>query len=429
MQSCKPFAEIHPITVGPRHHVFGFHDLCPWDESGRHFLTLEVDFIDRPPEPDDRAMVGLIDLEQGGMFEPLAPVTAWNFQQGARQQWVPKQPTKIIYNDRIGDRFCGVVLDVQSGQRCELPIPVYAVDPGGAFGLGLNFARLQNLGGYGYPGGFDATQDIGAPEEDGIYRVDLKTGRYGLLLSIAQVANLENACPIESEQRHFLTHVVFSPDGSRICFAHKYWLRDGGARIRLLTANPDGTDLHCLPGEVTHFTWLNDRQILAWGRNRPLLAKLREKNWFAHPALRPALRVARRLRSHARQRVLGDCYMLLADRTGRVEPVGIGLLTEDGHPSAHPDGEWVITDTYADKNHYRTLILYNLKTNRRVDLGRFYSLPDPAFYRSADWQDSEMRSDLHPRWNRRGTQVCIDSVHEGTRQIYVVDLEPLIQSA
>ncbi len=37
-----------------------------------------------------------------------------------------------------------------------------------------------------------------------------------------------------------------------------------------------------------------------------------------------------------------------------------------------------------------------------------------------DW-----RCDLHPRWNRSGTQVSFDSVHTGDRQVYVVDLSDL----
>lgn len=34
----------------------------------------------------------------------------------------------------------------------------------------------------------------------------------------------------------------------------------------------------------------------------------------------------------------------------------------------------------------------------------------------------EIRCDLHPRWNREGTQVCMDSVHNGERQMYFVDV-------
>ena len=44
-----------------------------------------------------------------------------------------------------------------------------------------------------------------------------------------------------------------------------------------------------------------------------------------------------------------------------------------------------------------------------------------------NWDLSVMRSDLHPRWNRDGTQICFDSVHEGTRQVYVLNVKEIVE--
>ena len=65
----------------------------------------------------------------------------------------------------------------------------------------------------------------------------------------------------------------------------------------------------------------------------------------------------------------------------------------------------------------RTLILYRPETGVRVDVGRFYSAPQIG---------GEIRCDLHPRWSRDGKQVCIDSIHEGERQVYVVDVSGVV---
>ena len=111
-------------------------------------------------------------------------------------------------------------------------------------------------------------------------------------------------------------------------------------------------------------------------------------------------------------------YALLTDRTQDVDIVGEGVLTCDGHCSWSPDRRWVLTDTYPDAENIRTLILYHPETATRVDIGRFYSPPDLK---------GPIRCDLHPRWSRDGKQVCIDSAHEDTRQMYVLDVEHIVE--
>ena len=72
----------------------------------------------------------------------------------------------------------------------------------------------------------------------------------------------------------------------------------------------------------------------------------------------------------------------------------------------------MLTDTYPDAESRRSLMVFDWERGRRIDLGRFFSLP----------LESPVRCDLHPRWSRDGTRVCIDSTHEGERQMYVLHL-------
>ena len=81
-------------------------------------------------------------------------------------------------------------------------------------------------------------------------------------------------------------------------------------------------------------------------------------------------------------------------------------------------------DTPPDANRRCRLLVYDEDTERALELGRFHSPPRYA---------GPVRCDLHPRWSRDGRQVCIDSVHEGSRQMYVIDaaeaLDAWIQEA
>ena len=49
------------------------------------------------------------------------------------------------------------------------------------------------------------------------------------------------------------------------------------------------------------------------------------------------------------------------------------------------------------------------------DLGEWWT---PEIYRNI-----YCRCDLHPRWRPDGRQIGFNSVHEGTRQIYVMDVK------
>ena len=424
---------IRAVTFGPKHHFFGFHDLCPWDESEKYMLAMETDFIDRSPTADDKARIGLIDSTNNNKFNVIAETRAWNFHQGCRAQWLPKDPQKIIYNDRRNEKFVSVIFDTKTKKEVKvLDYPIYAISPKGEFGLGLNFARLQKYGGYGYPVKSDKESDHGAsrsdvsinnpfPRDDGIFKVDLKTGETKLLISIHDVACLNNT-PREDEH-HILIHIDFNPSGSRICFSDKFRLPDGGFWNRFLTANPDGTDLYVLLGHISHFDWYNDEEIFGFGKSSTRMMRFRKKGISQNFLLRPFLKIAREMRGRLKQVVAAQGYFLFKDHSQEVQKIAVGVLTEDGHPAFSPDRRWVIADTYPNKNHERALILYNWGNKKRVDLGKFRSLPQGV---DSSWDISQMRSDLHPRWNRTGTEICIDSVHEDSRQMYVVDVGDIV---
>lgn len=377
---------LHAVTAGPGHHFFGYYDKSPWNASGTLLLAHEAAFNDRPPGADDSVTIGVVHVEDGNRFQPLAAARAWNWQQGAMLQWHPADPERLfVHNDRRSSRVVAVVRDVAGREIGVYDRPVYAIAPDGRHAYSVNFARLHtHRPGYGYAGAEDPYANDPHPGNDGLYRIDLESGRSELIVGLDALARIGTRQPINAFQ--WLNHVQVSPDGGRIAFFHILRTTDGGWRARLFVCAPDGSEPICLldADVVSHYDWLDSRAVLIWSRDHGTPGAF----WRVDTA------------------------------TGEREVIGRGVLVEDGHVSFSPDRCWVLNDTYPDRYDMRTLMLYRWPRGERIDLARLYSP-------KARWW-GEIRCDLHPRWNRDGTKICIDSVHSGERQMYVMDVAEFI---
>ncbi|MCD6519356.1 MAG: hypothetical protein J7M05_05470 [Anaerolineae bacterium] len=375
------------VTKEPLYHWFGYYDMPCWSSDGRYLLSLGVDFEDRPPRPEDTAVIGMTDMETGEYIY-LTTTRAFNWQQGAMLHWLPPEAhRKIIFNDREGEQFVSVVFDVFTKERQVLGRALSDVGERGSLGLALNFARIaQTRPGYGYVGLPDPWEDELHPSCDGVWGVDLCTGEDWLAVSMEEVYQfLERPSELDDAKMWF-NHTLLNPSETRFAFLVRW--RPRGARTwktSMFTADPDGSNLKLLldGGMVSHFDWRDDRRILVWAR------------------------IAGQ----------GDHFYLIDERSGDYEIVGAGLLVQDGHCCYSHNKRWILTDTYPSPPEYlRALKIYIPSEDREVIVGRYYS--PPPFV-------GELRCDLHPRWSWDDRWICFDSVHEGHRQVYVVQVPEL----
>ena len=374
---------VRPITPPKAHCFFGYHNLNPWDRTGRYLLCLKAPFANRMPTANDRATVCVIDTAAGNALTAIGQTTAWCWQQGCMLQWIIDGDEEfLLYNDRVEGKLVTRICRRDGSLVRTLPKPTYAVSMDGKMAVSINFELLDRYApGYGYA---PVTAPLHASENrEGISLMDCATGHSQLILSLDDLRNTDPR-PEFATVTHYVNHLQFSPGGGRILFFHR-WVKPPNLRTntRVYTVSTTGSDLHCLydHGIFSHYCWLDECRIMGTS-GRPLG---------------------------------GLGYDIYEDRTGRAEAVGGGVLTEDGHPSLSPTGRWVVTDTYQDRWRYRTLLIYDLRTNQRKDIGRFFV---PNLYEGA------LRCDLHPRWNRDGTRICFDSVHQGYRRLYVADVIP-----
>ena len=374
---------LQPISFGPKHHFFGYYDKSPWNASQSLLLAHEVSFNDRAPNAEDPVTVGIIHAHDKHRFQSLVETTTWNWQQGAMLQWLPAHPDNyFIYNDRRNDMYVGIVRDVSGKEITVYNRPIYAVLPNGKTGFSVNFARLAvHRPGYGYAGLSDPFDNDPHPSQDGIWSVDLESGQCKLVVSLGQLAIL-NPKPTMQGGFHYINHIQPSRNGKWIAFFHIWTIDAKRWEVRLYICKANGSELKCLldTGKISHYDWQGDDNILVWA---------------AHPET-------------------GKSHFLRLGLDDTVEIFGKSELTEDGHCTFSPDKQWVLNDTYPDQFDMRTLMLVSWPDGRRINIARLHSP------KSKWW--GEIRCDLHPRWSRDGRMLCLDSVHDGTRQMYVVDV-------
>ncbi len=385
-------AEGNVIRMSPQdgwEYFYGYYDKSPWDAEDRYMIALRVKQAYKSVAPEEPGMLVLIDTADHNRIAEIGTVHAWNVQQGCMAQWLgPDFKSHILYNDFRDGQYCSVLFSVERMQEEKvLPLPVYDVARDGSYALSLDFSRLHRLRpGYGYSNLPDKTANELCPDSTCIWKMDLADGTVTELLKYTDMAAFE---PDESMQgaEHKVNHLMISPDGRRFMVLHR-WFQKGRKHTRLVTANADGTEMYNLSDDVfvSHCYWKNNGEIL----------------------------------SFLRKKESGDHYYLMKDRTQEYKLYWPKLNT-DGHCSYSPDGKYVITDTYPNRKRIASVYLCTEQGSETGLIQRVARVFAPFRY------DNDCRCDLHPRWNRAGNAVCIDSVHEGKRGLYMIPLNDLIK--
>ena len=387
----KRFPPTRVITRGPKHHWFGYYDKLQFDPTSRYVLGMEVDFEHRSPRSNDVIKVGMVDLLNNDQWIELGESRAWCWQQGCMLQWLPGSTTKVLWNDRQDGRFVCHVLDVMTNERRTIPNAVYAVSPNGKSAVSLDFGRVNDVRpGSGYAGLEDLYAGDLAPQDTGVFHVDLLSGESKLIIPIADIVRMGAIPYAELGIKHYFNHLLFSPDGSRFIALHRWRYPNGKRLTRLITANPDGSDIRfVIPnGYASHFIWRDPQHILSQSRK-----------WLGHDEW--------------------SNYLFEDKEGGTVEHVGLGVIDFRGHLSYLPGNEWILNDTYPQgPERFQTPHLYHVNSNRRIDLGYFHL---PKVY-TGEW-----RVDTHPRFSPDSQWVCIDAPHgnEG-RQLQLIDISSIV---
>ncbi len=377
-------SRISPNAEGE--YFFGYYDKSPWDAMGRYMLCMKSKNTWSTPDPLDSADILLIDTSNNNAVKKIATTHTYNVQQGCMAQWLgPDFKSRIIYNDMRDGKYCSVIHDVKDGSERVLPIPVYTVSSDGKTALSLDFSRLHSLRlGYGYAALEEQTKGIALPDSTAIWKLNIETGEVSALFSYKDFACFQSRDEMRGEGVvHKVNHLMISPNGKRFMVLYR-WLCGHRKYTRLITCNVDGSDMYLLSDDdmVSHCYWKNDEEIIAFERKKEG----------------------------------GPGYYLMKDRTQEYQHLW-PQLSNDGHPSYCPtDNSLIVSDSYPNRVRIADIKLLRDSDSEGKEMKVIARVFAPFKY------DNDTRCDLHPRWSRDGKKICFDSVFEGHRGLYVINL-------
>ena len=359
-------------------YFFGYYDIQPYDEGNGRHLALRCSFADRNPDKGDTATLGYIDLKSGN-FVAVAETNAWNFQQGALLRWI--DDSSIMFNDFDGEKYISRVVNVNGEEITRYDRPFATVSTVSGKAISVNFSRIYDFRpGYGYCNLRDPFYDDNAPDSDGIFVTNLKTGESELILSYAEMKKLFCEAPF-TDEKLVVNHINFDPSGEKCVFLLRN-LSPTGKKWGTVLAIVD------LKGNVKQLTRFEVNSHYSWKDSKTLMIYSGLPRW--------------------------GIYFFDTD-TGKRWTLDDPLCDDDDiHCNYSPDRRSFIGDGYPDKDDKRALYYYDFEKKRSKELFSVYSMPVSV---------TDIRCDLHARWSQDGSRISYDTTENGKRQIVEIILE------
>lgn len=398
--------KIEQLTSGPKHHFFGYIGQCqtiPWNATGQYVLGMEIDTITRLPKPEEAATIVIVDTYDNNKIIPLDKTYAWNPQQGTMFYWNPNAPeTQFFFNDRDleSGKVFTVIYDIEERKRVreyrydDTPIGNGGVAADGSAWLGLNYGRMARLRLVtGYPEAYDFSKDEIAPDNDGIFIVDIETGKKRLLVSFAQIAEKIKDTDPNLHTGLFINHSLWNRNSDMVYFFARAgwdWKRKSGKNVNVpFTINADGTGL------TAHTQFVGGHP--EWDSGNVIIGSAKDET------------------GETRQVRYDVVKKEIVEYMGNPE-----IFPEpEGDVSLSPDGNWFANgyESHEKQKNFYTIL-------RRSD-GVFAMSPGVSNggFTSKGPYGSNVRIDAAPRWNRTNDAILVPGIdNNATRQMFVIKI-------
>lgn len=393
--------------------IHRFFDTSPISPSGRYLAVFQLPFENRQPEPGEAGNVCVVDLETG-KERVVAETCGWEPQMGANVNWGASDE-QLFFNDvdtGTWEPFAWK-FNPLTGEQQRMKGTVYHASPDGKWLISANMTTMaKTQPGYGVRiPKENARRNVGPVDDDGFYITDTETGTCRLHSSIAGLLRAANPPVLLDDPENWEIygfHSKFNPQSTRLMLSLRWFpatneprwnmfkLDFRSVRYAWVTIGVDGGPVHCAVGPEQwekgghHATWFPDGRHISMNLN-----------------------------------IDRDCMRFV-----QVAEDGTGLrkmldqLPGSGHPTVYPDGRHLLTDTYtwekvAFGDGTIPLRWVNLQEGTEETIVRI-NTQQPC-------EDSVMRIDPHPAWDRTWRYVTFNAYVGGTRRVFVADMKSLLE--
>lgn len=367
-----------PVAIDGYLNTFcGYYDVSPFSPTDNSLILVHANNAKPNTNPSSKykTTVGIWN-DTIKRFEKIDTTQSWNWQQGARLQWINEDTIAYNVYDFKMKSLHAKLVNIHTLKQEILPMSIHS-SFGGRFILSINFQNLTNYTEYGYPGTVIRNDSMG------IDIFDLSNYSRQEVLNIKELFAF-----FPNEKQHWdkvhINHPQFSPDGSLLIFTFRFQIKnqrfDNLFCIELNTKKIS----HLIENQIiSHYSWIDDSCIIFWGIID------RKKGYYKF-------------------------YL------NRKFPELIFPEENDGHPVPF-DSNFFISDTYPDiKSWKQKLQFYNALTGKRLDV---LTLPHPIVPFSSSY-----RCDFHPSLSLDKKKFQIDTRVRNNRSIIIGEMSHLLLS-
>lgn len=336
----------------------GYYDVTPFSPTNNDLLLVHATNYSADSLPDINKNVDIILLNSlTGKYELIDKTSAWNWQQGARCQWL--NSNLIAYNIIVNGEVRCKVKNIETNEEkvCPINLNIAYKDQ---YIVSADYFALTISSEYGYRG----------LDKDGssccIKIYYLETGNLIELFNWKDCNILSGLMQYKATRPH-INHILPTLDGDGFVFIFRYWIKEkrydsllhfdiSSKKMSVLIANQT----------VSHYAWRNNYTLFAWLVNNS----------------KPGY------------------YMIDL----RSKEVVMSVPIDDGHPSYIIENKFITDISKQSWLHgkYLTATILNTQTKEQYDL---VTLSHPTVLSNCN------RCDLHISLSKDGTRFQLDSRH------------------